>query len=410
MMVALDEMHVGQQWSVFRHKYSELHQFRYRIGTSIPWFGTSATLDPRTLAVSKDAAGFVDPVILRTTIDRPEILYEVREFEVGQKTYEDLRFLIPDKTTFEEAKKLPKVIVYMDTTLEIREAVAKIRASYVQAGLLEWEANRLTCAYFSRMGKRQKKKIAEDFQKEDSTVRIIIATDALGMGVSNRRVELVIQWGVKRIVDDDSAVKTIMQRLGRVARETGEIGHFIWFVPSWVKGIPVIVEATDTSAGSKKTRKPPWTKTDEKNYASMTPFFRELLNPRNCFREILLGFFCEPLRDNTTYPRYPYCCNHLTCQPTYGWESRQSKSPSQRRQEMQEILENFNKQVGVEEDIARKEKILFKLPRNPASAPHGWPHLKGLFQEQLGEWAERKARIRFGKSQYFKPSPQLTRL
>jgi hypothetical protein len=120
-----------------------------------------------------------------------------------------------------------------------------------------------------------------------------------------------------------------------------------------------------------------------------------------------LGFFCEPLRDNTTYPRYPYCCNHLTCQPTYGWESRQSKSPSQRRQEMQEILENFNKQVGVEEDIARKEKILFKLPRNPASAPHGWPHLKGLFQEQLGEWAERKARIRFGKSQYFKPSPQL---
>jgi hypothetical protein len=33
-------------------------------------------------------------------------------------------------------------------------------------------------------------------------------------------------------------MKTIMQRLGRAARELFENGHFIWLVPSYVFGLP----------------------------------------------------------------------------------------------------------------------------------------------------------------------------
>jgi superfamily II DNA helicase RecQ len=57
-MVALDEMHLAQQWSTFQSKYGKLHKLRTRIPKAVPWFGTSVTLDPFTLTAAKEAAGF----------------------------------------------------------------------------------------------------------------------------------------------------------------------------------------------------------------------------------------------------------------------------------------------------------------------------------------------------------------
>ena len=64
------------------------------------------------------------------------------------------------------------------------------------------------------MSEKKKSETRTDFPEADSTSRIILATDAMGMGVGYRKVELVIQWGVEKFVDDDSAVKTVVQRFG----------------------------------------------------------------------------------------------------------------------------------------------------------------------------------------------------
>jgi superfamily II DNA helicase RecQ len=55
--------------------------------------------------------------MIRTSIDRPDIFYELREFE--PKSFEDLRFLLPEKLTLEEARKLPKAIIYFKDSKSI---------------------------------------------------------------------------------------------------------------------------------------------------------------------------------------------------------------------------------------------------------------------------------------------------
>ena len=390
-MVVLDEMHLAQQWSTFRNKYGKLHKFRTRIPKAVPWFGTSATLDPSTLIAAKEAAGFTTPVILRTTVDRPEIFYEFRKFEVEQKTYEDLRFLLPEKTTFNEAKKLPKTIIYLDTTKAIRDAHKKLTAWLRQAGLAELEAAEIVRPYYSRMSERKKLVTTTDFREADSTGRIILATDAMGMGVSYRGVELVIQWGVEKLVDDDSAVKTVVQRLGRAGRGSNEAGHFIWIIPDWVEHTQEVSKRVATN----------------KKYVSMTAFFKKLFNPTICIRQTLLAFLAEPLWDKTEYPRYPYCCNKKSCQPGFRWESRQSKSPRQRRDELAGLVDKFDKEVGKATDIAETEAYLLKLPRAPSAAPRGWPWVTGTMQEKLEEWREKEAADAFKNAVWFSPRPKL---
>ncbi|KAI9780356.1 MAG: hypothetical protein M1839_006779 [Geoglossum umbratile] len=47
VLVAIDELHVVDQWgTVWQEEYSQLRELRSRVRRGIPWFGTSATLDP----------------------------------------------------------------------------------------------------------------------------------------------------------------------------------------------------------------------------------------------------------------------------------------------------------------------------------------------------------------------------
>jgi hypothetical protein len=273
----------------------------------------------------------------------------------------------------------------------------------MQAGLGRLEAAKIVRPYYSRMSEKKKSEIRTDFREADSTSRIILATDAMGMGVGYRKVELVIQWGVEKLVDDDSAVKTVVQRLGRVARELHEAGHFIWFVPDWVSGKAVDnVDATTSDKKRKSIRK-----RDDKKYASMTAFFRKLFDPTICIRQILLDFFAEPLRDKKEYTRYPYCCNKKCCQPDYRWESRQSKSPRQRKDVLAKLIDNFDKALRKTTDVAETEAYLLKLPRVPSAAPRGWPWATGTMREKLEEWREKEAIHAFKNAVWFSPRPKL---
>jgi superfamily II DNA helicase RecQ len=191
ILLAIDELHVAQQWATFREEYGQLHKVRARIPRSIPWFGTSATLDSHTLEATKTAAGFNNPILLRTSIDRPDIICELRKFEVQPGSFEDLRFLFPEKFTLREAHKLPKTIVYFKDTKSIRATRRTMLHWLVKAGLSSTEAESIVQPFYSRMSSQSKNQISADFRKGDSKVRILLAKDAVGMGVGNRAVKLV---------------------------------------------------------------------------------------------------------------------------------------------------------------------------------------------------------------------------
>jgi superfamily II DNA helicase RecQ len=64
-MIVIDEAHLVSQWGKsFRTDYARLSLLRSLLGTDIPWFACSATLDRKTLlALQKGASfGHDDPI------------------------------------------------------------------------------------------------------------------------------------------------------------------------------------------------------------------------------------------------------------------------------------------------------------------------------------------------------------
>ncbi|KAH6974080.1 P-loop containing nucleoside triphosphate hydrolase protein, partial [Ilyonectria destructans] len=108
VLVAIDELHVVSEWGLrWRSSYSGLALLRDLISRSVPWLGCSATLDPVTLAEVRDLSGFDPSVrIQRTSIDRPNITFEIQAIQYRMDGFRDLEFLVkPVQAAIEKAVK-----------------------------------------------------------------------------------------------------------------------------------------------------------------------------------------------------------------------------------------------------------------------------------------------------------------
>ncbi|KAI9772493.1 MAG: hypothetical protein M1840_000698 [Geoglossum simile] len=141
------------------------------IRRGIPWFRTSATLDPVMLESVKKLAGFDNPKEIHTSLDRPDIFINVQCLQFPANSHKDLHFLIPSPSPI---SMLPKTIVYVEQIAELVMIVQHLR---------RWS-----------LAEKDKRLTFTEFIKSDSVYRIIIATDAMRMGVNNPDVLRVIQW------------------------------------------------------------------------------------------------------------------------------------------------------------------------------------------------------------------------
>jgi superfamily II DNA helicase RecQ len=83
-------------------------------------------------------------------------------------------------------------------------------------------------AYHSELAESDKRRISKEFEKPDtesvldsSMYRLIIATDAMGIGIDNPDIRLIIQWGVP------PSMCALSQRASRATRGNGVCGEFI---------------------------------------------------------------------------------------------------------------------------------------------------------------------------------------
>jgi superfamily II DNA helicase RecQ len=344
VLVAIDELHVVSEWGQhWRNTYSRLAMLRDQIDKPVPWLGCSATLDPVTLAAVRDLSGFDPSVrIQRTSIDRPDIKYIIRPIQHSINSYRDLEFLIElvkaaveqvvterrenmarealrhgDKTAAQTVlistrhqrkeagsnsraccKTIPKTIVYLDSIKQIHKMVRVLTTLLIQAGCSKIAAIDAVQAYHSELAESDKRRISKEFEKPDtesvldsSMHRIIIATDAMGMGIDNPDIRLVIQWGVP------SSMCALLQRAGRAARGNGVCGEFIWLVPAWCFGDRV--ENLPTRPVKKRM-------TESERRSILPRGIWELINRSTCIRKGILEFFGE---DCVSYTRLDRCCS-----------------------------------------------------------------------------------------------------
>ena len=189
-LVAVDEAHCISQWGYdFRPSYLKIAELRDLISDKVPFLALTASA---TLPVVEDIVKnlkFKEKNVLRTSFERNNISYLVRT--------------VDDKAGY-LLKTLNKVkgsgIIYVRSRKrckEIAELLVKneISADFYHAGL----PNEL----------REKKQKAWS----EAKTRVIVATNAFGMGIDKSDVRFVIHW------DIPDSLETYFQESGRAGRD-----------------------------------------------------------------------------------------------------------------------------------------------------------------------------------------------
>ncbi len=189
-LLAVDEAHCISQWGYdFRPSYLHIAGIRKLLNDDVPVLALTATATDRVVGDIMTKLEFRERNVLKAGFERKNLIYLVRETEDK------------NKYVLETLKKVRgSGIIYVRSRKKTREIAQfllsnNIEADYYHAGL--------------------KKETREEKQNAWSagSPRIIVATNAFGMGIDKPDVRFVIHW------DIPDSIESYFQESGRAGRD-----------------------------------------------------------------------------------------------------------------------------------------------------------------------------------------------
>jgi len=189
-LVAVDEAHCISQWGYdFRPSYLHIAGIRSLVGRDVPLLALTATATSRVVEDIMDKLEFRQRNVLKAGFERKNLVYLVRKVEDKNKYVMDTLARVPGSG-----------IIYVRSRKKTREIARflsenNIEADYYHAGL--------------KREAREQKQNAWSAGKP----RIIVATNAFGMGIDKANVRFVIHW------DIPDSIESYFQESGRAGRD-----------------------------------------------------------------------------------------------------------------------------------------------------------------------------------------------
>ncbi|KAI0309578.1 P-loop containing nucleoside triphosphate hydrolase protein [Amylostereum chailletii] len=219
LSVFIDEAHCVSHWGAsFRKKYGTIGIIRAFLPRSTPFVAVSATLTPRVRrdVISKLQYDPANYLFIDLGNERPAVSQIVRAIEHPLNTYADLDFVVPQDV--QVITNIPKTFLYTDDipggSAIVDYLNARVPESFRNFGLIR--------PYNAAMSSKYRKNAMTLFKA--GIIRVLVSTDAAGMGCNISDVDMVVQWKTP------TSLSSWFQRAGRAARGDGRTGLAVLLV------------------------------------------------------------------------------------------------------------------------------------------------------------------------------------
>ncbi|KAI0651872.1 P-loop containing nucleoside triphosphate hydrolase protein, partial [Trametes meyenii] len=219
----VDEAHCIAHWGAdFRKKYGSLGKIRAFLPRGTPVIAVTATLTAKVRRTIHRVLLFGQSEMPSRFInkgnDRPNVSIVVRACEHPLNSYHDLDFVIPPSVTRPE--DIPKTYVYVDNIALGGEIIDYLDDKLASRFLANTRSGRRCRARSLRQGLIRPFNATLSQHYRDLTmahfrqgsIRILVCTDAAGMGCNIPDIDRVVQWKLP------ATFSNFIQRAGRAAR------------------------------------------------------------------------------------------------------------------------------------------------------------------------------------------------
>lgn len=192
-LIAIDEAHCISTWGHdFRPSYRKLASLRKSL-PNVPILALTATAVPKVQVDVIESLNMENPLVLKSSFNRPNIYYEVRFKDLLKDPYDDLTDLI---------KSCGDVcgIVYC-----LERTMCDDLASHLSK-------NGISCAaYHAGLDNKMRTSVLDDWIS--AKIQVVVATVAFGMGIDRKDVRIVCHFNIPK------SMVSFYQESGRAGRD-----------------------------------------------------------------------------------------------------------------------------------------------------------------------------------------------
>ena len=260
-LLAVDEAHCISEWGHdFRPHFRALGVHRQNLGQP-PTIAVTATATPETQADIVRVLGLSRPVRIGQSFDRPNLFFAARRFDAERaRIRETARLLRANPGT---------AIVYVQT---------RDRTDGVASMLRRWGFE--AAPYHAGLPANARRALLSRFI--EGGIRVMVATNAFGLGIDKPDVRTVIHLGVP------ARPESYFQEAGRAGRDGAPSRCEIL----WTRGDLELAERMALGPGSGQSGSAAYREAQKRGLKTM----RRYVRTRGCRRRLLLNYLGEELR------------------------------------------------------------------------------------------------------------------